>query len=278
MKAAVIFCLLFVNAALGQQAQGTLTNQRIGDMALAGVSQSEIIRVISTAASVSFDLRPNSTDALLQVGVSEDIIKAMAAREMVAAPSASGAIQATPDRVSVTGPAPLNVARSKIATGPAPASITEVGAYFQQSGQWVEMMHEVVNWKTGGVMKSLSTAFIVKGDVNGRLRRGKSKTPLAQPIQLLIYSPEGTQVTEYQLIRLRSHSNSREFRTVTGGVFHVSGDSNRDDLPFDSQHVAARTWTISLAGLKPGEYGLLPPGLAQSLHRLESFAFLLRSK
>ncbi|MGI9073358.1 MAG: hypothetical protein ACR2JB_19080 [Bryobacteraceae bacterium] len=114
--------------------------------------------------------------------------------------------------------------------------------------------------ETGGVVKTVATAGIVKGDVNGRLRRGKSKTQFSGPIQLLVYCPEGTQITEYQLIRLRMHSNSREFRTVTGGIFHVSGDSDRDDLPFNSNHIAVRTYTIALTGLRPGEYGLLPPG------------------
>src|SRR5437868_7332869 len=64
-----------------QQTQGTLTNGRIEDMVLAGVSQSEIIRIISTASAFNFDLSPGSTDNLLKLGVSEDIIKAMAARE-----------------------------------------------------------------------------------------------------------------------------------------------------------------------------------------------------
>jgi hypothetical protein len=81
---------------------------------------------------------------------------------------------------------------------------------------------------------------------------------------LLVYAPEGRQITEYQLIKLRTHSNAREFRVVTGGIFNVHGDSDRDDLPFDSQHIAIGTWTISLSELKAGEYGLLPPGLAEA--------------
>jgi hypothetical protein len=72
-----IFCI----PAFTQQTQGPLTNERIGGLVLAGVSQAEIIRIISSAVAVNFDLRPNSTDELLKVGVSEDIIKAMAARE-----------------------------------------------------------------------------------------------------------------------------------------------------------------------------------------------------
>ena len=75
---------------------------------------------------------------------------------------------------------------------------------------------------------------------------------------------EGTAITEYQLIRFRTHSDSREFRTVTGGVFHASGGSDRDVVEFASKHVAQRTWTISLANLTQGEYGLLPPGMSEA--------------
>jgi len=89
MRATALLYLIFTSVAFGQQAQGTLTNERIGGMVLAGVSQSEIIRVISSAPAVGFDLRPNSTDALLKVGVSEDIIKAMSARESGTAPAVS---------------------------------------------------------------------------------------------------------------------------------------------------------------------------------------------
>lgn len=80
MKTTAVFFLL-VTVAFARQTQGQLTNQRIGEMVLAGVSQSEIIRIISSAPAISFDLRPGSTDNLLKVGVSEDVIKAMAARE-----------------------------------------------------------------------------------------------------------------------------------------------------------------------------------------------------
>jgi hypothetical protein len=83
-------------------------------------------------------------------------------------------------------------------------------------------------------------------------------------MRFLIYAPEGSQITEYQLIKLRTHSNAREFRTVTGGIFHVSGGAKRDDLPFEGQHVAIRTWIVELDGLTAGEYGFLPPGAIQA--------------
>src|SRR3954451_21109360 len=73
-----------VMSMMAQQPQGppTLTNQRIGDLVSLGVSQQEILRLISTATRFNFDLRPGLTDALLAVGVSEETIKAMAAKQM----------------------------------------------------------------------------------------------------------------------------------------------------------------------------------------------------
>lgn len=145
-----------------------------------------------------------------------------------------------------------------------PPPVDEVGVYYQEGNNWVEMMPEVVNWKTGGVVKSLSTVGIVKGDVNGRLNRPTSRTELTMPTRLLVYCPEGTAITEYQLIKMHTHSNAREFRTVTGGVFHVSGGAKRDTLDFESEHVAKRTYVIELPELPAGEYGVLPPGASMA--------------
>jgi hypothetical protein len=223
-------------------------------LVVAGVSEAEVIRVIQTAPRIDFDLRPASTDALLKVGVSEDVIKAMAARE-----SGEGVPVLRLDRTTSVAPASVAPTPHISALGPSP--VPELGVYYRMSGEWVEMMPELVNWRVGGVVKTVSTLGVVKPDRNAHLHGGHSKTPLHTPIQLLVYAPEGTQASEYQLIRLRTHAHAREFRAVTGAIFHVHGDSDRDDLPFDSQHVGLQSWTISLSGLKPGEYGLLAPGL-----------------
>ena len=66
-------------------------------------------------------------------------------------------------------------------------------------------------------------------------------------------------ITEYQLLRLRESKDSREFRTVTGGVMHVSGGATRDLLTFDSKKIAPRTYQVLFPNIGSGEYGLLPP-------------------
>ena len=76
---------------------------------------------------------------------------------------------------------------------------------------------------------------------------------------------EGTAAEEYQLLRLRPHSDAREFRSVTGGVFHESGGAQRDLVPFKAVRVAPRLWRVELGGLSNGEYGFIPPVNTTSL-------------
>jgi hypothetical protein len=52
---------------------------------------------------------------------------------------------------------------------------------------------------------------------------------------------------------------------MTGGVFHAKGGATRDIVPFESQKVGIRTFTITLNGTKAGEYGFLPPGALTQL-------------
>lgn len=49
------------------------------------------------------------------------------------------------------------------ATAAAPAGMpNELGVYFRKGGSWTEVLPEVVNWKTGGTIKSLASAGVVK--------------------------------------------------------------------------------------------------------------------
>jgi hypothetical protein len=129
MKAKLAFFgLVVASAVLAQQAQGPLTNQRIGDLVLAGVSQGEVIRIIGSASAVNFNLRPNSTDALLRVGVSEDIIEAMAAKESGAevAPVATASVRAAPKQSEVTPVLVRAVSTPKVRRSPTVSSLSRV--------------------------------------------------------------------------------------------------------------------------------------------------------
>lgn len=114
------------------------------------------------------------------------------------------------------------------------------------------------------MLKSIATDGIVKGDINGNIKGAHSRLEVKTPVEILVYTPEGTAITEYQLLLLHDHNDSREFRTVTGGVFHRSGGASRDAVEFEGKKIAPRTYSITLTTVKSGEYGLLPPASGDS--------------
>lgn len=226
---------LFTVVGLGQTA---LTNDSIIKMAKAGLGEEVIVSTVN-AQPGQYATTPDDLIALKGAGVSDKIIAAMVSR--MASPAAAPAIAAGP------------------AANSAPALVSEVGVYYKKSDVWADLPPEVVNFKTGGVLKSIGTAGIVKGDINGHLNGEHSANAVKTPVDLLVYTPEGVAITEYQLLRLRDQKDSREFRTVTGGVMHVSGGATRDLVPFENKKLAPRTYEIVLPNLGVGEYGLLPP-------------------
>jgi hypothetical protein len=90
-----VLCAFALSAQ--QQSSGPVTDQRIIDLVKSGLHEDELKMLIATAPQVNFDLTPAGEQQMMQAGVSEEIIKAMAAREsgttVVATPLAS---QATP--------------------------------------------------------------------------------------------------------------------------------------------------------------------------------------
>jgi len=141
---------------------------------------------------------------------------------------------------------------------PDPIFPTEIGVYVKTNKQWVGIPSEVVVWQTGGTLKRFATVGIVQGDVNGRIKGAHSSTVVRTPLEFLIVAPEGMDITEYQLIRLREQRDAREFRTVTGGIFSASGGATRDAVQFESTKVVSRTFSVNLPELDDGEYGFLP--------------------
>ena len=47
-----------------------------------------------------------------------------------------------------------------------------------------------------------------------------------------MFTPEVVDIAEYDLLRFRLNSNSREFRSFTGGVIHSSSGAQRDEVEF----------------------------------------------
>lgn len=222
----------------------TLSVDDVIKLSKAGLSDDTIVEKIRKSGQ-AFDLSPDQMIQLKSAGVSDKVMQAM--------------INPTP---------PAAAAPATTAAAAKPSDLPdEIGVYMRRQGttEWVEVQPEVVNWKTGGVAKSIFSQGIVKGDMNGHLEGKTSSTTATTTTEFMIVAPEGTAITEYELLKLRENGDNREFRTVTGGVFHSSSGATRDVLKFDGKKVAPRHFLMQLSEfLKPGEYGILPPGAVAS--------------
>jgi len=142
------------------------------------------------------------------------------------------------------------------------SDVNEIGVYYKdRTGKWIAIEPEIVHIKSGGFIKSTVTNGIIKQDHNGHLNGRESKLPLQCPIEILIYVPEGVSASEYDFLRFRINSNNREFRVLTGGVFHSTGGADRDEVPFKPVKTAPHTYQFTVEkNTGGGEYGILPPG------------------
>jgi len=237
-------------------ARASLTVEDVVKMAQAGLSDEIIIQKIKSR-NEPFDL---STDQLLQLkagNVSNQVI------EVMMDPSKA---ESAPATALAPIPAPPPPADAPVAAGVADSEWpTEIGVYYKKQGKWSEILPEIVNWKSGGVVKSIASVGIVKGDMNGHLVGPHSRSEAVTPLEFAIVMPEGTAITEYQLLRLRAHGGDREFRTVTGGVMHVQSGATRDAVQFEGKRISGRVYSVVLPlDIGTGEYGFLPPGAVAS--------------
>jgi hypothetical protein len=216
-----------------------LDNAAVVKMTKAGLGEDVIVSMVQNQPG-HYDLTPDTLVSLKNDGVSDKVMAAMAAK---------------------------NAAPAVPAAKADPYEDLDVGVYYKVKDVWTPVPTESVNWKTGGVLKAHASLGIVKGDVNGMLAGPKSTTDLRSPLEFLIKTPDGVEGTDFQLVKMHTHSDSREFRTVTGGVFHASGGSTRDAVKFEQTRIAKRAYQITFPDsekLLTGEYGFLAPGITSS--------------
>jgi hypothetical protein len=223
--------VLAVLAGIGVRAQVALDNAAVVKMVKAGMGEDLVLSVIAGQPG-TYDL---STDALVELkkdGVSDKVIAAMQAK----------------------GPAVVMNDYDGL----------EIGVYYKdhKNPEWQPVPSEKVYQKTGGALKSLATHGIVKEDMKGRIDGQKSDLGLTTPLSFLIVTPEGVDATDFTLVALDQKKDAREFRTMTGGVFHSTTDVNRNAVPFTQKRVAKHTYKVILPdGVGPGEYAFLAAGL-----------------
>jgi len=242
LKVAVVLCAILAQVGLAlassqEPSKHKLANQDILDMVSLGLGDDVILEKIRSVPETDFATDLESLKALKAAHVSNPVIRAMINPKAAAAPAApSAAAPANPDMPE------------------------DVGVYFKLRGKLTEVSPEVVGYKSGGVMKTFATQGLDKGHRNGTVQGPKSPLQVGNDSEFIIRCPEGTAITEYQLLRLDMKGDRREFRAWTGGVFHSSEGAEKNAEKFDSEKIGPRVFRIKLPSLKKGEYGFLPPG------------------
>ncbi len=239
----------FLLSTLTAHGQTQLDNASVLKLHTAGLGDDVIVTTINSSPG-HYALSTDDLISLKRAGISDSIVSAMLRKN-----SGAGTPVATASKT--TG------ADSSAAI---PPGVTDAGVYYQDgTGQYQEINPEIVNYKSGGVLKGLASGGIIKGDLNGNINGRTSKLPLSSPITIVIYTLEGQSPNEYQLLRMHQNSNSREFRSKTGGIVHQSTGANRDALGFDPKKLGPHVYQFTLpADVGKGEYGLLPPVTANS--------------
>jgi hypothetical protein len=255
-KGILAFCFLLASPIL--LAQKPQDNSSIIKLLKAGISEDLIVSTINASPGY-YDTSANGLILLKRAGASDKVVAAIVvqnAHTTSEKPSFTVFPAPTPEP-TVTVPVPLAAPVAPVI----PVAVDSVGLYYKDGhGSWQEVNTEVVNFKTGGVVKHLVSVGVVKEDLNGLIGGRKSRLDLTGPATFILYVPEGRSPGEYQLLRLHDSKEGREFRSVTGGVVHVSGGAIRDTVEFTSKKLGPRVYQIIVpAEIGKGEYGFLPP-------------------
>jgi len=235
-----------------------IDNDAIIRMSKAGLDDQILLQTIQLQPG-HYDTTPDDLIALKNAGVSQRVISAMQAHG--------------------TG-LDLRVQHDTPGSGATPQALglDDPGVYYKaKNGEWLPLKHERVTQKSGGTLKSLATHGIISRDMNGHVEGAKSSLALPTGVEILLYTQVGNEGGDYELIRFREHSDNREFRTMTGGVFHSQSGADRDEIDFAPRKIAPQLYTFTVPiDIEKGEYGVLPPATAGVEGSAKIYTFSIR--
>jgi len=250
----VFFAVMLPIAAQGSQPRsGLLTNERIVELVHAGIRPDELARVVATAPQVSFDLTPAATDAMMKAGVSEDTIRAMAAREQGMPPDVPAqphpiSSHAGPSAPAANDSSSETIPRFTVFAGGSYARIHASGAEDSQVVgvpdfvlQQRNLNFNLYGWDTT-VTENVNRWFGVDFDASGLYGMPKpnflcSASSISNAFSCLTDSPvRPAIITKLHTFTFGPRFSSRRFGRVVPfahvlvGVAHINGDINSSSI------------------------------------------------
>jgi hypothetical protein len=236
----LLLVMLLASSAISQELAKRMTNQDVIDMVGLGLSEDVIVTKIRSAPSdmLKFDTSIDGLKALKAASVPDSVIKVM--------------INPAPP------PAPVIAAATAISMDPN-LPPPEVGVYWKDGAKFVLIEGQAISHEKAGGRAASYFTYGMRGQhwdatLNGPTSNNHVKE--RQPL-FYLYVPDGTSAADFVLIKLDQKSDRREFQVGSfGGIGGgKSGVKREKEIAFTSEHVAIRTYKITLtAALKPGEY------------------------
>lgn len=250
--------LILLSTACVLLAQAPIDNEGVIKLVKSGMTEDMVISVIQQQPG-SYVLGADDFVMLKAAGVSEKIIGAMLAKKQgeatPGAPAGSAVGVAVPSqRSTISGP----------------------GLYYKKGNEYFELLTEEVEWKTSGAMKNIVSAGIVKKDLKGAVTGPSSRNFLTNPMEIILFPPNGITVNSYILLPMKPNNGIREFNV--GRVNQKSGVA-KGALPFGVEKVGENLFRVVLpTPLGPGEYGILtatPSDSSTGSTKMHTFRVLL---
>jgi hypothetical protein len=219
------------------------TNQDVISMVQLGLSDDVVIAKIRSMSvtgpdSVSFDTSTEGLRALKAANVPDSVIKVM--------------INPVPPPTTIVTAASPTIIDPNL---PPP----EVGVYWKNGVNFVLVQGQALtNAKVGGKAGSLFTDGLRNQHWDAYVEGPTSKDVVRERRPTFyIYVSDGTDSSDYVLLKLNKKDDRREFQVgsfggITGGKSGVQRDK---EVPFKAEHVGIRMYRIILdSEFKPGEY------------------------
>lgn len=236
-----ILCVLLASSAWCQELSKRLTNQNIIEMVSSGLSDDVIIakiRSVMEADGLKFDTSVEGLKALKAANVSDAVIKVM--------------INPAPP------PAPVIAASTAVSIDPN-LPPPEVGVYWKDGAHFILIQGQAISSAKAGGRAGSFFSYGMRGQhwdatLSGPISNNHVKD--RHPV-FYFYVPDGSDASDYVLIKLEKKGDRREFQIgsfggVSGGKSGVKKDK---EVRFKSEHMGIRIYKITLDGdLKPGEY------------------------
>ena len=243
----MLACLFGVCSMGGQNSPALsrrLTNQDIISMVELGLSEDVVIAKIRSmsaagADNISFDTSVEGMKALKGANVPDSVIKVM--------------INPT------SPPQSTNVVASAAMTVDPNLPPPEVGVYWKDGANFVLVQGQaLIQTKAGGKAGSFFTNGLRNQHWDAYVEGPTSKNIVKERRPAFyFYVPDGSDSSDYVLIKLNKKGDRREFQIgsfggITGGKSGVQRDK---EVPFKADHMGIRIYKITLSeDLKPGQY------------------------